>query len=693
MNSQNIHTNYFLKKAHSKVNIKSNKKKIPINKTNNINNGSKKNELIDEDKNNNRKSIKSKEFQIINNSISTNSQDSILTTNRPLDSDNNNLNKKNINKDIYIKKLEKKIQNQAHQLSQLLEYKDLCEKKIKELSPKEVLPLTIDTLNANFYTNRDSKTNKSIKKSSKYLNSSYSNKIIKSDLNDYNNYEKTLELNINPSDYKEKYDNLFSKYLKLLNDIKKTNNNNNNDNIQIIKLKNNLYKLQTEYDNMKEKLNNIKEINKELNIKIKKLENINNKNDNSENSRNLKGEVDMLRKDLVLSQALINSLKSEIIMINKNNKKSKSVNNKPIKKIKRYNLFPYNINDDEKNNYENLNHFMDMENNKTNNDINSLINENNILNKSLYNKNVLISNMLEENNKLNNLLKTKGINTPENMNLNTEKNINNDFNKEISTNNNIEQIKNNLLQYENKLFYFNDYISNIKKQIYKLHQDIIQKINSIKSEEIDNNEKDNFCSKEFNEEMKNVKDNINNLNIDFYSLDYSHDIKCLEINMIFTKNLIDRLNQLINNFKNYNIVNTKEINSIIDLFEFSKAVIKDEPLKKTLTDIFNITQSINRLYKQKYLNNKDNDNIEDLDKVLITQEKELELIKKSLFDISNFRKTYYMTSYQTENNINYKSNFRDNGNKYFNEKYNNRNNTNIKKYSYSREKIINRPFI
>ena len=43
MNSQNIHTNYFLKKTLSKGNIKNNKKKIPIkiNKSNILLNESK----------------------------------------------------------------------------------------------------------------------------------------------------------------------------------------------------------------------------------------------------------------------------------------------------------------------------------------------------------------------------------------------------------------------------------------------------------------------------------------------------------------------------------------------------------------------------------------------------------------------------------------------------------------------------
>ena len=89
-----------------------------------------------------------------------------------------------------------------------------------------------------------------------------------------------------------------------MKELKKTKNS--NDNVKIIQLKNNLYKLQTDYDNLKDKMSNVKKINKELNIKIKKLEEINKECDSSENPRQLKGEVDMLRKDLVLSQALIN---------------------------------------------------------------------------------------------------------------------------------------------------------------------------------------------------------------------------------------------------------------------------------------------------------------------------------------------------------------------------------------------------
>ena len=58
---------------------------------------------------------------------------------------------------------------------------------------------------------------------------------------------------------------------------------------------------------------------------------------------------------------------------------------------------------------------------------------------------MLISNVLEENNKLNNLLKTKGINIPNDKDLNNGNNRINNISKKIPLNN-IEEIKNNLSQ-------------------------------------------------------------------------------------------------------------------------------------------------------------------------------------------------------------------------------------------------------
>ena len=99
----------------------------------------------------------------------------------------------------------------------------------------------------------------------------------------------------------------------MYNDFKKINSNaNDNNNIEINKLKSNIYKIQNEYDNLLQKYNQIKKINEELKLKIKNLENNIKDNDDAKNAKKWKEQADILRKDLVLSQALVNSLKSEI---------------------------------------------------------------------------------------------------------------------------------------------------------------------------------------------------------------------------------------------------------------------------------------------------------------------------------------------------------------------------------------------
>ena len=742
MSSLSIHNNYFLKKAHSKTNIKkNNKNNIPNNRSYILYNNLKKNVLLEGDLNTKISSKLKENKKINNNSLSTNNQESLSSTNRISDSDkiNCNLDNNKLYPKLYIKNLENKIQNQARQISHLLEYKNLCEKKIKELNPKENLPLTIDSLNTNYFTNRD---NKNLKNSSKVIESYNS-------INNLKNYEKTIELNLNKTDekyYKDKYNNLYKKYIKLFNDFKNINNENNN-NIEINKLKNNIYKLENEYNNIKEKLNKEKNINEELNIKIKNLEKINEEKNESDNSKKWKEQADIFRKDLVLSQALINSLKSEILILNKKkseNKRSNSFNKKRFNSLDNSNIKSYNnIN---RNNY-NDNNINDIDKNinfKTINNNNSLYNENIFLKETLYNKNMLISNLLEENNKLNNLLKSYGIDIFDNklikynnnnniinksnssidMNNNNDNNNNMNNNNTNSQNNNnsIEEMRRNLSQYENKLVYFNDYITNIKNQIYKLHQDMIQITTNIENENNKKKDKnDSLLSEESLKEFQNIKDKLNSINIDFYNLDYSNDINCINLYMDLIKIIYEELNKLFLLNKNNDFINKKEIDSLIDLFELSKALMKNDSLKKTLSDILNITLNINKLYKQKYLNNKTNSIEENnnLDKILISQEKELELIKKSLFEISNSRKTYYILNnynnnlnnftnqinYKTDNNnFNYTPHFTDNYNNVKNFENNNqlylRNQNNyynhncckfIKRYSNSRDKIISRP--
>ena len=125
--------------------------------------------------------------------------------------------------------------------------------------------------------------------------------------------------------------------------------------------------------------------------------------------------------------------------------------------------------------------------------------------------------------------------------------------------------------------------------------------------------------------------------------------------------------------------------------------------KKYLTDIFHKNRKINQLYKQKILHEQDNNNI---DQIILNQEKEIEKKREYILNNSNIRKTYYVTSNSKKkskskiNNENMVKNIHDYN--YKNNKKNYyRNNKSLEEYkfsntykksSYSRDKInIMRP--
>ena len=723
MKSKDINNEYFLKKDNSRRNNKrknSNKNKSYISlKRSDLNDGM--TDYLEVQKAINNKSVSN----INNNEL-------IVITNRNIDSESLNQNLERIKPKFYIKKLENKINNQKQQISHLIDYKHLYENKIKELMSDDIIPLTIDSLNPTFYTN-DGKQNSTSKKK---LNSSYSQNHLKLDLNSNNKiYEKTIDMNFwrNNSDYyKQKYNNLYSKYLKLYKDYK-NNNNNRDTNFEISKLKNNLFKLQNNYENILEELKKEKEKNKNK-LKIKSLEENNENEYENESVKYWKQKAEIFRKNLVLSQALVTSLKSEIIQMKKNKNNSNKINNGNMNIKRNSNFSPNNL-DIRKNNNKSSINFRNSQNNNQYNDSNSpLINENNFLKQSLSNKNILLSNVLEENNRLNNVLKSNGINILDYKNF---KNLNKEQsnNNSTTTINNIQpnkgdeiiQLKNNLSEYENKLYYFNDYINNIKKQIYSLQQNMSQILKKIITDDLndkntknDNKEKNNiFLSDNFYKGINNINEKIKDINIEFYNLDYTNDIKCFETYKEMTNIINDEMKNILSYYKNLNFINKKENDSIIDLFELCKAVINEKPINKTLTDIFNITQGINKLYREKYLNNKNKDisNEEiDLDKILIGQERELDFIKKSLFNVVNSRKTYslnrnygYNKLYnlnkfpsQTEGNeVNYNEKFNENFNfkninndNYIRNNYYSKTNNNFyKRLNNSNNNIINRVYI
>ena len=317
-------------------------------------------------------------------------------------SSNNRCIKRN-SKDLIIKNLEKKINEKDKQISELLEYKNLCENKFKEVEPS-----------LKFRFNKE--INENEKSNSSYIslknNKNNVNKIMK-----YNKTKSDLYINQEPSD---KNDKLLIKYLNLLEDFNY--------------LKNNTISTQ-DYTEIKSKYNQIKNQNSLL------LKKINNKENENETIQKLNNQVESLREQLILSQALINSLKTELEYNNKNNNENK-INN--IKK-------------------------QDEENEK--------------LKISLKKNNLLLSNILKENNEL----REKCLyNVPQNNNFDNIKNISL-----------INTLQNNLKEYENKFDYFNDYINNIKNQISLIFNDLKNTINQYEKNE-------NFF-KDIKTEINNLK--------------------------------------------------------------------------------------------------------------------------------------------------------------------------------------------
>ena len=280
----------------------------------------------------------------------------------------NRIQDKRNSKDLIIKNLENKILIQKEQISQLLEYKNICENKLKEIDPSIEFPLKNDNTEGNLFNLSNTASNKS-----NYNNKNKRNKVMK--------LSKTKsETNLNKRDISQndKYNNLYQKYMTLLQDYKNLSNNTIST---------------AEYTKMKSQYNEIKNKNTRL------LKQINEKEDENEIIKELNQKVETFREKLILSQALINSLRTELEHSKKNS-------------------------------------------------YNKHIEENENIKMTLKKNNLLLSNILKENNEL----RQKAL---DNSNINYYYK-NNDFqNREL-----MENIQNNLKEYENKFDYFNDYINN-----------------------------------------------------------------------------------------------------------------------------------------------------------------------------------------------------------------------------------------
>ena len=433
----------------------------------------------------------------------------------------NRIQDKRNSKDLIIKNLENKILIQKEQISQLLEYKNICENKLKEIDPLIELPLKNENTEGNLLNLSNTSSYKSNNNKNKR------NKVMK--------LSKTKsETNLNKKDIlqNDKYNNLYQKYMTLLQDYKNLSNNTIST---------------AEYTKMKSQYNEIKNKNTRL------LKQINKKKEENEIIKELNQQVETFREKLILSQALINSLRTE------------------------------------------------LEHSKKNSD-NKHIEENENIKMTLKKNNLLLSNILKENNEL----RQKAL---DNSNINYYYK-NNDFqNREL-----MENIQNNLKEYENKFDYFNDYINNIKNKINLIFmnlKDIIKKYEK----------NGNF--------IKFIKYDVDTLNnIDRFNLDSYDDEKCLQAYINLVKYLLNDLN-----FKNENInVNNdddninKAIIKLNELNEILKRNINGNGLRRLISDALNIIINLSNLYKlgNEQINKENNNINEKISKL----ELDFEYIKK-----------------------------------------------------------------
>ena len=500
-------------------------------------------------KRNNKAKNKSTSNLINNNILNQRFQNEIYDENSEYEIPPITLRNKNENNLKYMEKLESKIRAQAKKIADLNKYKYLCEKRIRQLNPNEILPLTIDSLSdESIYNNMNTMNN----------------------MNNFNDNDSNLNIN-------KKYELLNEQYQKLLNDyseiIKKNNTNESSNNTITASNQNDKYKI------MKEKYKRIKEENKKViellkeqtkacemqkniinilkqaidndickNNDLKKYINI----DNVVDFTQLKMESEQYRKELVLSQALVNSLKSEIEQLNKEKEEGKfNYNRNNNNNIGGPNTnFDYNnnnnfgsINNDENINAQNQrmndmnlgNYYGGDKNNNNNNlkDNNLIMSENISLKTTLNNQEKLIKELMDENKSLKKLVDEATIKLNDCI-ANKNENMMNNENLNFQLNSKINEIK----QYEDKFIYFNDYITIIKTIFMNFQQSLPKFINIYNK--MANEDLNSLLSNTFSQSIIQLNNRINQLNkIEKFNLETN-----IETDIT---NIIIELLQILNN--------------------------------------------------------------------------------------------------------------------------------------------------
>ena len=388
---------------------------------------------------------------------------------------NNDITDENNNqgKNSYLEQLQSKIEEQEKIIYELNNYKYLCEKRIKQLNPGEVLPITPNSLNNKNKINQQKNNDKNLYNQN--INKKYEllNEKFEKLLNDYNeivtnnNVHDTSSNTINVGNNNDKYKLMKEKYKKVKAENKKI--------IELLKEETKACEMQKNIiDILKQAINN--DICKNSNLKnYITVENI-------VDFTQLKMEIEQYRKELVLSQALVNSLKSEIEQLNKEKGENKfDLNNK-----------------------QDLNNYNFSENNR-NEDHNLIMSENLSLKSTLNSQAQLIKELMDENQNLKKLVDEATIKLNDCLTNKNEDTINNEkLNKELNSK------ANEIKQYEDKFIYFNEYIATIKS-IFMNFQESLPKFIGIYNK-LANEDLNSLLSNSFSQSIIKLNNRINQLN-------------------------------------------------------------------------------------------------------------------------------------------------------------------------------------
>ena len=555
-------------------------------------------------------------------------------------------------KNSYIKELEKKIKKQNNIINGLLNNESsskITNSQDKVSNSSSYLDYNLENKNMIRKLSRKGKINRT------FIDDLPNNELnIDEATNNSNKYSTKSKMSNDRAKPKDKYDKLYSKYLNLLNDFKYLNNNKNNNENSLNKLKNKYNSLLEETKNLKSKINSKNKIIKSQQKQITEIKKVKNENNEEEKDliKNLREQTEAFRKDLVLSQAMVNSLKAEIEVLKKSNnfdnsqfsnKRNKNLN----KSNKIFDQYNFTFNRNNNNQSGSISPKNDFE--RYNNIINNSDYLSNNLNSSLDNKDKLLTKVLQENNLLRNRLKKFDSFLPNFVDVYDQ----NDF-EELN--------KENLIKnYEEKFQYFSFYIKRMKIIIDDLYKDIPFILNKYLNKNNSLSEKFIIGLYELRKEYYTIK------KIDEFNLDITDDEKCIKI---YT-NLIKLLNKELesfaddnNNINNYNKANLND-NALSNITNLSNNNISSSKFNN-LQYLDKDVKNDNDLIFSDNFTNKNNLNLTDLNTGGIKE------VKNNFRSLSSMENIFKTTNDQIINKLNSRKTYITNyGNKNRNKSANN----------------------